>query len=117
MNRIKQLRLENSWSKKDLSTMLKVSRVTLTRYERGAGSIKDNILLKLSKFFGVSIDYILGNSNIKFIGNEEGNVLIYYNKLPRELKIEVLGEIKGFLKGIEYNQRPYEKKMFLKRAI
>ena len=117
MNRIKQLRIENRWTKKHLSTLLKISMDTLTRYENGTSSIKVNILLKLSKYFNVSIDYILGNSEIRFIGNEERNILIYYNKLPRELKIEVLGEIKGLLKGIEYGQRPYDKKFFLKRAM
>ena len=40
--------------------MLKVSQPTYFRYESGYSDIPTEVLMKLAKFYHVSVDYILG---------------------------------------------------------
>ncbi len=117
-NRIRELRIENNWTIYQMSKMLEVSQSTFIKYENGSASIRDNVLLKLSNLCDVSVDYILYKSDRRKIDNDEERILYYYEKLPNNLKIEILGEIKGFIKGLEeYKTKIHTSKVILKKAI
>lgn len=62
-NRIKELRLENKLTQKDISEKLEISRSLYSLYETSSRSIPLKILIKLSKEYNTSIDYILGTTN------------------------------------------------------
>ena len=64
MNRIKYLRNQKSWKQEDLGKKLSVQSAAISKYETGRVPLTDEILLKLSRIFEVSIDYILGNTDI-----------------------------------------------------
>ena len=58
-DKIINLRKKNSWSQEELAEKLGVSRQSISKYE-GAQSIPDmDKILKLSKFFGVTTDYLI----------------------------------------------------------
>ena len=58
-DKIINLRKKNSWSQEELAEKLGVSRQSISRYE-GAQSIPDmDKILKLSKIFGVTTDYLI----------------------------------------------------------
>jgi transcriptional regulator with XRE-family HTH domain len=117
-NRIRELRIENNWTIYQMSKMLEVSQSTFLKYEKGSVSIRDNVLLKLSNLFNVSIDYILCKSNIKKINSNEDSMLCNYQKLPNNIKIEIMGEIKGILKGLEVGKiKIHTTKVILKKVI
>lgn len=64
MNRLKQLRLENGYkSQQDLAAVLFVNQTAVSQWERGVTIPNNQMLIKLSKMYGVSIDYLLGTSN------------------------------------------------------
>lgn len=64
MNRLKELRLENGYkSQQDLAKVLFVNQTAVSQWERGITIPTAQTLIKLSKMYGVSIDYILGTSN------------------------------------------------------
>lgn len=65
MNRIKQLRQEKNILQSDLAEILKVRQNTISNWETGRNEPDQQALYELSRFFDVSIDYILGNSDIK----------------------------------------------------
>ena len=65
MNRIKQLRLEKNILQSELANILKVRQNTVSSWETGRNEPDQQALFAMSKYFGVSIDYILGNSNLK----------------------------------------------------
>lgn len=65
MNRIKQLRMEAGILQADLAQQLKVRQNTVSTWETGRSEPDLDALRELSRIFGVSIDYILGNTNIK----------------------------------------------------
>ena len=58
-------------SQSDIGEFLGIMQTVYSRYERGAGTIPIEHLLKLADLYNVSTDYILGRTNLR--GNEENN--------------------------------------------
>ena len=65
MNRIKNLRLENDLSLRELASELNISYSSLGKYERGEQEPSFETLKKIAERFHVTIDYLLGFSNVK----------------------------------------------------
>lgn len=65
MNRIKELRQEKDILQSDLAKRLKVGQATISNWETGRYEPDQDALREMSKIFDVSIDYILGNTDIK----------------------------------------------------
>lgn len=63
MERLKELRVEKGLTQQDLADYLDVSKATYSRYETGVRQPDYTTLLKLSTFFNVSTDYLLGNDH------------------------------------------------------
>lgn len=61
--RIRELREDNDLTQKQLAIKLNCSQQVYSNYELGQRDIPTDILIKLSKIYNVSIDYILGVSN------------------------------------------------------
>lgn len=59
VERLIQLRTENSLSQSDLAERMHVSRQTISRWETGATVPSSENLRYLSKFYGVSVDTLL----------------------------------------------------------
>ena len=65
--RIRDLREDKDLTQKDLAKILSCSQQVYSNYELGQRDIPTDILIKLSRFYDVSIDYILGVSDFKEI--------------------------------------------------
>lgn len=65
MNRIKELRTERGITQADLAKILKISDRAVGYYENGDREPDYSTLLKIADYFDVSIDYLLGVSDIK----------------------------------------------------
>ena len=63
--RIADLRIDNDLTQIELAKKLGVKSDTYSKWERGINIIPLESLLKLSILYNVSLDYILGTSNIK----------------------------------------------------
>lgn len=61
--RIRDLREDKDITQKQMAKELNCSQQVYSNYELGQRDIPTDILIKLSKFHNVSIDYILGISN------------------------------------------------------
>jgi repressor LexA len=83
LNRIKQLRNEKNIKQDVLANLLNLEVAGVSKLETGRVPLKDEYIIKLSEYFNVSTDYLLGKSNIR---NSENN---------QELKIPVLGVVKA----------------------
>ena len=64
-NRLCDLREDNDLKQKDLAAMLNIHQTTYSDYELGKINIPTAILHFLADFYKVSIDYLLGRTNIK----------------------------------------------------
>lgn len=58
--RIRDLREDMDLTQKKVADVLKCSQQVYSNYELGQRDIPTDILINLSKFYGVSVDYILG---------------------------------------------------------
>ncbi len=57
---IKNLRENKDLTQKEVAEILNVSQTTYSRYENGKLNIPSTTLIRLSKFYNISVDYLLG---------------------------------------------------------
>lgn len=62
MLRLKFLREERNWNMKEAAEQLGIPYTTYISYEKGEREPNSEMLIKLSDFFNVSVDYLIGNS-------------------------------------------------------
>ena len=58
--KIKELRQEKNYTQKYVSQYLSIDQSNYSKYELGKLEPNIEMLIKLSKLYGVSVDYILG---------------------------------------------------------
>ena len=58
--RIRDLREDNDLTQKEMAAKLNCSQQVYSNYELGQRDIPTDLLIKLSRFYNVSVDYILG---------------------------------------------------------
>lgn len=107
-DRLKLLRKNRKVTQIRLSTHLGISQEAVSAYERNESMPNTDILIELSKFFDVTVDYLLGLDNVKKRISErelnefEISLITNYRKTKRtdqELLIKILVLIN------EYNER------------
>ena len=64
-NRLRELREDNDISQTYLPKLLDMSQTGYSKYETGENDIPTNILIKLSKIYKTSIDYLLNQTDEK----------------------------------------------------
>ena len=62
-NRLKTLRLKRNKSQKDLATETKISQPSINFWERGKCLPNANAIITLARYFSVTTDYLLGESD------------------------------------------------------
>ncbi|MBE6537821.1 MAG: helix-turn-helix transcriptional regulator [Ruminococcaceae bacterium] len=62
--RIRDLREDKDLTQKEMAKILNCSQQVYSNYELGQRDIPTDVLIKLSKYYKVSVDYILGISDI-----------------------------------------------------
>ncbi|MDE6659534.1 MAG: helix-turn-helix domain-containing protein [Eubacterium sp.] len=60
---LKNLRVDRDIKQKDVAKVLNVSQNTYSQYETGVIALTAEVLIKLSDFYGVSIDYLLDRTD------------------------------------------------------
>lgn len=109
---IKKLREEMGLTQKQLADYLNVTRSTYSYYESGKNLPSIQSLIKLSKIFGVSCDYILigktNSANPQYIGDiinestkKERKILCYFRILPTDMQDKVLDILKNIHERIK----------------
>lgn len=65
--RLKDLRVDNDLTQKELADILGISQQTLSDYEKGKYDLPNDLLIKYGDYFKVSVDYILERTNNRSI--------------------------------------------------
>lgn len=100
-NRIRALRAEKNITQLRLSLELEVAQETISAYEKGKHSPSLKSLIKLADLFDVSIDYLIGRSDIrkpetgKLLQDEEILLLTRYRRLSTLDKARLLAYSQG----------------------
>ncbi len=63
--RLKDLREDNDITQKEIAEMLHIRQNTYSQYENEQRQIPISCLIALARFYGVSVDYILGLTDIQ----------------------------------------------------
>ncbi len=63
--RLRDLREDHELNQTQVAKMLSMSQTGYSKYETGENDIPTAVLIKLARFYGVSIDYLLGETDIK----------------------------------------------------
>jgi len=111
-NRLKAERESNGWTQEQFAELLGVSNGTVSGYERNYREPDFDTLIKIAKQLNVSIDYLLGYSDIRnpYIKTDEFNELvtriaelIFHSKKIMTKKEEnfILTVIKKYIETLE----------------
>lgn len=65
IDRLKEIRQDRDLQQVDIAKVLKTSQVQYSRYERGIRVVPIDKIAMLAKFYDVSIDYLLGLTDIR----------------------------------------------------
>ncbi len=101
-DRIRFLREQNSYSQYTMARMLCVSRMTYAHYERGDREPSLEILTALASIYHVSLDFLVGLSNIPCIPNvsaTEGFLLSQLDRLDEKSREKVFRALREGLCG------------------
>lgn len=110
--RLKALRQEKDVLQKDIANYLNISTSAYGFYEQGKRTPDANIINKLADYFDVSVDYLIGKTDIResakaILDSKEYTIALHsdyeYDELPKEAK----DEINNF---IEFVKQKYKSK-------
>lgn len=102
--RLKQLREERKLSQAELGSVLHVEQQTISVYEKNMKSIPVETLYRTADYFDVSVDYLLGRTNYRYLPKGEGlekriadywDYLVFFDRLSRENQRVVVEVMKG----------------------
>lgn len=65
MSRMRQLREENDITQEELAFALDVSQQRISKIERNKAPLCEDMIIRCSRYFGVTADYFLGISDIR----------------------------------------------------
>ena len=100
MLRIKQLRLENKLTQKELANKIGTTDKNIWAYENNIAYPPIEILSKLADLFKISVDYLIGRTNeIDVIKTDlapmEENILTLFRSLNKQDQFKALGYLQA----------------------
>lgn len=103
-NRLKQLRKESNLTQEELAQKISKTRSTIAGYETERKEPDYETLVLLAKYFNVSLDYLMGVSDVKNPYSEK-NIEEEYKD-----EIEALEEFRQIMidKGFDYENKTYQ---------
>ena len=63
--RLRDLREDRDMNQTEVAKILSMSQTGYSKYETGENDIPTAVLIKLARFYGVSIDYLLGETDVR----------------------------------------------------
>lgn len=81
-NRLKDLRYQKEITQEELGKVLNKTKNNISQYETGKRQPDNETLIKISEYFQVSLDYLLGKTDIKnFTSDDELKRLIMQSNI------------------------------------
>lgn len=107
-DRLKELRKSKKLTQTELGKILGVGKTTISMYETNNSTPNDEIKMKISEYFNVSLDYLLGKTDSKNY-TDDSNITIALNsdRDYGDLPDEAIKEINNF---IDYVKEKYKDK-------
>lgn len=97
-NRLKELRKNNHLTQKELAENLQMPTSTLANYESGNRTPNQTQLINMSKYFHVSVDYLIGKSEYK-------NAFEEYDAKLGEKKLKQITDEVNFYENLDQSKK------------
>lgn len=94
-DRIKKLREELNIEQKELAKRIGIDKGVMNRIELGSRPVRDEELSKLADVFGVSVDYLLGRTDIR--NYEEYTIAAHTDDRTQQLSDEDRKQLDDFI--------------------
>lgn len=93
-NRLKILRLESNLTQEEFGKPYSLKKSTVSQYESGTSRPDDELKKKIAKDYNVTLDWLLGLSNIRNYTEDKQNIVALhsdtdYDDLPEEARKEI----------------------------
>ena len=111
---IKELRMESGKSQTEVAKSLGISQQVFSTYEKESCFPDPNMLIKLARYFNVTVDYLIGNEESsptmrggspETFTEEERTLIRYYRAIGKEAKNAVFATAESF-----FNMLPDERR-------
>jgi len=104
-DRLKELRMEKGLTQEELAKIFNTGKASISHYESNRRIPDANTIVKYATFFNVTVDYILGKSDIRnpYYKSECANDKIDLSEFPEEI-IQQIKDYVEFLKEKYKNQ-------------
>lgn len=96
-NRIKQVRTSVGMSKKEFAKIFGITQNTLSQYENGKGELDAALLLEISEYFHVTVDYLLGKEQKNILADELNEDIKKADILFEKLSSENLDKVIDYM--------------------
>ena len=101
MNNLQELRKAKNITQDQLAGRLHIYQYRISQLENGKTQFKTEELIKLAKFFNVTIDYLLGikhpSDNLQGITDKEIDIVKALRVISKEDREYIEGLIEGFV--------------------
>lgn len=110
--RLRQLRLDKELTQEELANKFGLHKTRISQYELNKRQADDELKKKFAEYFNVSVDYLIGKTNIKesaeeLLKDKRATIALHNdNGINDELPEEARKEIENF---IEYVKQKYKK--------
>ena len=101
MLRIKELREEKNISQLELAKKLNLTQQSISLYEKGDREPSIDVLKSIANFFNVSLDYLLGKSDIRNYDEDEKEFLFAFHKETEGMTDEEIKDALRFYKEMK----------------
>ena len=94
--RLKELRKELGKTQAEIAKLLNLTPVAYNRYEKELREPGINTLIKLSDYYSVSLDYLVGrefNNEFGYLSENEKNIVSAYRAMTPEIQAKTSGII------------------------
>jgi transcriptional regulator with XRE-family HTH domain len=103
-SKITELRKQNKWSQADLAKAVNASRDIIGKYERNENAPSIEMAQKIADVYGVTVDYLLGNSAFAKYNQNDIKRLEDIEKLDSDTKSKLYFVIDTFLRDAKARQ-------------
>lgn len=107
--RLKEMRERRRLDQQEVAEYAKISRYTLSQYERGKSAPGLDVLIKLSEALSCSVDYLVGKSNYGELSEEENTLVGMFRKLDPGKRLSVFDMVHGLELICTQNNNEYQK--------
>ncbi len=103
---LRKLRKSKKLTQVDVASALKIGRSTYTKYESGKSKPVPEMLIKIADYFDVSVDYLLGRSNIQNFSESKIKTKAYHNIDITGLPDEAVKQVEDYIELVKLKYNP-----------